>query len=60
MDMTTMNVLETTGAEIAYDVLGPLPTADGRRPLLMIGQPMTASGFKCSGVALSRPHCGHI
>jgi pimeloyl-ACP methyl ester carboxylesterase len=45
MDMTTMNILETTGAEIAYDVLGPLPTADGRRPLLMIGQPMTASGF---------------
>jgi pimeloyl-ACP methyl ester carboxylesterase len=44
MNMTT-NILQTTGAEIAYDVLGPLPTADGRRPLLMIGQPMTASGF---------------
>jgi pimeloyl-ACP methyl ester carboxylesterase len=43
--MTTMHMLETTEAEIAYDVHGPLPTADGRRPLLMIGQPMTASGF---------------
>ena len=43
--MTTMPVLETTGADIAYDVRGPLPTADGRPPLLMIGQPMDASGF---------------
>src|SRR5205823_6489635 len=32
-------------ADIAYDVRGPLPTADGRPPLFMIGQPMTASGF---------------
>jgi hypothetical protein len=31
--------------DIAYDVHGPLPTADGRRPLFMIGQPMEASGF---------------
>jgi pimeloyl-ACP methyl ester carboxylesterase len=38
-------MLETTGAEIAYDVHGPLPTADGRPPLFMIGQPMAASGF---------------
>ena len=43
--MTTTNMLETAGAEIAYDVRGPLPTADGRPPLLMIGQPMDASGF---------------
>jgi pimeloyl-ACP methyl ester carboxylesterase len=28
-----------------YDVLGPLPTADGRPPLLMIAQPMDAGGF---------------
>jgi hypothetical protein len=34
--------LETTEAEIAYDVRGPLPTLDGRPPLFMIGQPMTA------------------
>ena len=43
--MTTTHTLETAGAAIAYDVHGPLPTADGRPPLLMIGQPMTAGGF---------------
>src|SRR4051812_8121350 len=43
--MTTTHVLETAGADIAYDVHGPLPTADGRPPLFMIGQPMTAGGF---------------
>jgi pimeloyl-ACP methyl ester carboxylesterase len=43
--MTTTHMLETDGAEIAYDVHGPLPTADGRPPLFMIGQPMDASGF---------------
>jgi pimeloyl-ACP methyl ester carboxylesterase len=43
--MTTTHMLETAGAEIAYDVHGPLPTADGRPPLLMIAQPMDASGF---------------
>src|ERR671917_128391 len=43
--MTTMHVLEAADANIAYDVHGPLPTADGRPPLLMIAQPMDASGF---------------
>jgi pimeloyl-ACP methyl ester carboxylesterase len=43
--MTTMHVLETAEADIAYDVHGPLPTADGSAPLFMIGQPMDASGF---------------
>jgi pimeloyl-ACP methyl ester carboxylesterase len=43
--MTTVHTLETNEADIAYDVHGPLPTADGRPPLLMIGQPMDASGF---------------
>src|SRR3977135_4110518 len=43
--MTTMHILETAEADIAYDVHGPLPTADGRPPLFMIGQPMDASGF---------------
>src|SRR2546423_1840448 len=38
-------VLATSGADIAYDVRGPLPTADGRPPLFMIGQPMDATGF---------------
>lgn len=32
-------------ADLVHDVRGPLPTADGRPPLLMIGQPMTAEGF---------------
>src|SRR5919109_4554653 len=44
--MTTTHTLETAGAEIAYDVQGPLPTADGRPPLFMIGQPMDAGGFR--------------
>ena len=43
--MTTTHMLPTDGAEVAYDVRGPLPTADGRPPLVMIGQPMTAEGF---------------
>src|SRR5690348_14912378 len=43
--MKITHVLQTGEAEIAYDVRGPLPTADGRPPLFMIGQPMTARGF---------------
>jgi pimeloyl-ACP methyl ester carboxylesterase len=43
--MTTMHMLETADADIAYAVHGPLPTADGRPGLFMIGQPMDASGF---------------
>jgi pimeloyl-ACP methyl ester carboxylesterase len=43
--MTTTHILETAEVDIAYDVDGPLPTADGRPPLFMIGQPMEASGF---------------
>jgi pimeloyl-ACP methyl ester carboxylesterase len=38
-------VTDTAAADIAYDVHGPLPTAGGRPPLFMIGQPMDASGF---------------
>jgi pimeloyl-ACP methyl ester carboxylesterase len=41
----TMPTLETNGAQIAYDVHGPLPPEGGRPPLVMIGQPMTANGF---------------
>ncbi|MFE2021823.1 alpha/beta fold hydrolase [Streptomyces sp. NPDC059499] len=37
--------LETAGADLVYDVRGPLPTDDGRPPLFMIGQPMDAAGF---------------
>src|SRR5919197_1145521 len=41
----TMHTLDTSGAEIVYDVHAPLPPAAGRPPLFMIGQPMAASGF---------------
>lgn len=44
--MAETKVLSTDGAEIVYDVSGPLPPADGRPVLLMIGQPMDASGFR--------------
>jgi pimeloyl-ACP methyl ester carboxylesterase len=40
------HTLDTGDADIVYDVQGPLPTADGRPPLVMIGQPMDASGFR--------------
>jgi len=43
--MTTNHILETAEVDLAYDVHGPLPTADGRPPLFMIGQPMDATGF---------------
>ena len=43
--MSTTHILKTAEADIVYDVHGPLPSADGRPPLLMIGQPMDASGF---------------
>jgi pimeloyl-ACP methyl ester carboxylesterase len=45
MVMTATHRLETAEVDIAYDVRGPLPTADGRPPLFMIGQPMEANGF---------------
>lgn len=42
---TTTCRLELADAVITYDVRGPLPAPDGRPALLMIGQPMDASGF---------------
>ena len=39
------HTLETDEADIVYDVRGPVPSADGRPLLFMIGQPMDASGF---------------
>ena len=41
----TTHTLSVPGAEIAHDVVGPLPPAGGRPILLMVGQPMTAGGF---------------
>lgn len=45
MTTITTHTLGVTGATLTYDVRGPLPTADGSPPLLLIGQPMDASGF---------------
>ncbi|WP_174187920.1 alpha/beta fold hydrolase [Nocardia barduliensis] len=42
----TTHLLETPGVDIAYDVHGPRPTAVGRPPLLLVGQPMDAGGFR--------------
>jgi pimeloyl-ACP methyl ester carboxylesterase len=45
--MTTQTqLLETPEVDLVYDLHGPLPTADGRPPLVMIGQPMDAGGFR--------------
>ncbi|MCL7377670.1 alpha/beta fold hydrolase [Streptomyces sp. 35G-GA-8] len=41
----TTHILKTPEVDLAYDVHGPLPTTDGRPPLVMIGQPMDAGGF---------------
>ena len=35
----------TPEATIVYDVYGPLPPAEGRPVLLMVGHPMCAGGF---------------
>ena len=43
--MTETHTLEVPGATIVYDVHGPLPPIDGRPPLMLIAQPMDASGF---------------
>ncbi|GAA5107999.1 alpha/beta fold hydrolase [Nocardia iowensis] len=42
----TTHTLTTPEFDIAYDVHGPLPTADGRPPLFLIALPMDASGFR--------------
>jgi pimeloyl-ACP methyl ester carboxylesterase len=38
--------IETDGAEIVYDVIAPERESDAHPPLVMIGQPMDASGFR--------------
>ena len=45
MHMMT-KTLETPEADLVYDVHGPLPATGGRPPLVMIGQPMDATGFR--------------
>ncbi|MBF9130736.1 alpha/beta hydrolase [Plantactinospora sp. S1510] len=39
------HTLAVPGADLVYDVRGPLPPSGGRPALLMIGQPMSAEGF---------------
>jgi pimeloyl-ACP methyl ester carboxylesterase len=39
------HTLELPDVDLVYDVHGPIPTADGRPLLFMIGQPMQADGF---------------
>ena len=39
------HILQGAEVDLAYDVHGPLPTADGGPPLMLIGQPMAADGF---------------
>lgn len=43
--MAQTHTLDVPGAAIVYDVHGPLPPSDGRPPLVLVGQPMDASGF---------------
>jgi pimeloyl-ACP methyl ester carboxylesterase len=45
MTPPSTRTLDVPGAVLAYDVRGPLPTADGAPPLLLVGQPMDATGF---------------
>jgi len=42
----TTQTMSTDAVDLVYDVHGQLPPADGRRPLVLIGQPMAASGFR--------------
>lgn len=43
--MSSTHTIQTDGAQITYDVHGPLPSPDGQPPIMMIAQPMDASGF---------------
>lgn len=46
MTTTRTQTLELLGVDLVFDVRGQLPTADGRRPLFLVGQPMDATGFR--------------
>lgn len=45
MTPPSTRTLDVPGAVLTYDVRGPLPTTDGAPPLLLVGQPMDATGF---------------
>lgn len=42
----TTRILALPEVDLAHEVHGPLPPAEGSRALVMIGQPMTADGFR--------------
>lgn len=46
MTERTAHPLQLPDVDLVYDVLGPIPTANDRPLLLMIGQPMCADGFQ--------------
>ena len=48
----TTHTLSLPDVDLVYDVHGPLPTADGRPPIVAIGQPMDASGFRALAARL--------
>lgn len=49
----TQHTLDLPEVDLVYDVHGTLPTADGRPPLVMVGQPMDASGFQAQVALLT-------
>src|SRR3954468_15258722 len=54
--LTTTHILRTGEVDIAYDVRGPLTTADGRAPLFLIGQPMPAKPMPASDFTALASH----
>jgi hypothetical protein len=58
--MTTTHVLETAGAEIVYDVRGPLPATDGRPPLFIDRSADGRQRLRNIGVALPGPDGRHL
>src|SRR5258708_9895574 len=52
--MMNTYTLQTTEADILYDVRGPLPAAGGRPPLFMIGQPMCGQRLRHAGRTSAR------
>ncbi len=47
------HTLSLPEVDLVYDVHGPLPTPDGRPPIVAIGQPMDATGFRALAAQLS-------
>ena len=50
--MKTTHTLEVAGSDPDLRRPGALPAADGTSPLLLVGQPMDASGFGTLAVPL--------